>query len=319
MDLASSSACIPSTFSTPILFGVGIVSLDASPVHNYSRYVSDQDYAGNPEVFVENANFCNVTVMYTHPGTAAFRPWEVAGNAQVPHTWVLLSPGNVNWHALQNLASTSLIEQGGRQGVQLAQRYPDAYDGIAAATPAIYWPQFFHAMLWPQLVMKTTAQYPHACELEFLQFAVINHCDGQDGILDGIIMDPETCKFDPFEFVDTSFYCNETRSTMQLSHGAAAVAAAYRAGARAPDGSQLWCKEDGTSCEGIPFPYEMFWVRYFAMKDPDWDFKTMTPQSFARTFRLATQEYTFIIYGTSDPNLSLFRDAGGKMITYHAL
>lgn len=79
------------------------------------------------------------------------------------------------------------------------------------------------------------------------------------------------------------------------------------------------CKEDGTSCEGIPFPYEMFWVRYFAMKDPDWDFKTMTPQSFARTFRLATQEYTFIIYGTSDPNLSLFRDAGGKMITYHAL
>lgn len=189
--------------------------------------------------------------------------------------------------------------------------------------------------------MKTTAQYPHACELEFLQFAVINHCDGQDGILDGIIMDPETCEFDPFEFVDTSFYCNETRSTMQLSHGAAAVAAAYRAGARAPDGSQLWygplwgsnmtrtifgtpglvatrCKEDGTSCEGIPFPYGMFWVRYFAMKDPDWDFKTMTPQSFARTFHLATQEYASI-YGTSDPNLSLFRDTGGKMITYHGL
>lgn len=157
MDLASSSACIPSTFSTPILFGVGILSLNASPVHNYSRYVSDQDYVGNPEVFVENANFCNVTVTYTHPGqgdavtveawlplpwngrlqavggggwTAGRSPLTASmmsgavgqgyatittdaglGNAQVPRTWALLSPGNVNWHALQNLASSSLNEQ----------------------------------------------------------------------------------------------------------------------------------------------------------------------------------------------------------------
>lgn len=33
------------------------------------------------------------------------------GSAQLPHSWALLSDGNVNWNALQNLASVSLNEQ----------------------------------------------------------------------------------------------------------------------------------------------------------------------------------------------------------------
>ncbi|KAJ8125456.1 hypothetical protein O1611_g8183 [Lasiodiplodia mahajangana] len=196
-------------------------------------------------------------------------------------------------------------------------------------------------MLWPQLVMKTTGQYPHACELDFLQFAAINHCDSADGVIDGIIMDPGACNFDPFELVGTPFFCSGTKSMMRLSHGAANVAQAYHTGARSPDGSRLWygplwgsnltstifgtpglaattCTEDGSSCKGRPFPFAMFWFRYFAMKDPDWDFETITQEGFARTFHLVAQEYASI-YGTSDPDLSLFRDAGGKMITYHGL
>ncbi|KAI1416400.1 Tannase/feruloyl esterase [Hypoxylon sp. FL1857] len=289
------------------------------------------------------------------------------GSAQSPHGWALLSPGNVNWNALHNLGSVSLYEQaligkhliksfygqppkfsyfngcsqGGRQGLQLAQRYPDAYDGIAASAPAVYWPQFFQAMLWPQMVMKTLGQYPHGCELDFLQSAAINHCDANDGIVDGIIADPNSCQFDPFELVDTLFYCNETRSDMRLSQAAAEVAAAYHTGARAPDGKFLWygpywganftrtifgspglaataCDEKGTSCKGLPFPFALLWMKFFAMKDPKWDFASMTPRDFAQTFHLVAQEYASI-YGTADPDLSLFRDAGGKMITYHGL
>ncbi|KAI1332616.1 Tannase/feruloyl esterase [Xylariaceae sp. FL0255] len=411
MDLAAK--CAPSAISMPTLFGIDVISIEAAAVHNFNGYVSDHDFVNNPEVFVEDATFCNITVTYTHPGrkdsvtveTWLPSPWNgrfqavgsggwtagrtdltqammsgaIAhgyatvttdaglGNAQVPHAWALKSPGNVDWDLLQNLASISLNEQaligkhliesyygrppdysyfngcsqGGRQGLQLAQRYPDAYDGIAAATPAVYWPQFFQAMLWPQLVMKETGNFPHSCELDFIQESVINYCDGNDGVIDGIIMDPETCDFNPFELVGTQFYCDQTKSVMELSGGAAVVVEAYHKGARGKDGKFLWygphwganytrtifgspglvattCEPDGSGCKGLPFPFSMFWMKFFAKKDATWSFESMTPEDFERTFKLAAQEYTSIL-GTADPDLSFFRDSGGKIITYQGL
>lgn len=141
------------------------------------------------------------------------------------------------------------------------------------------------------MVMKMLDAYPRGCELEFLQSAVINKCDGDDGVIDGIIGDPASCVFSPFELVGAPFYCNETKSEIELSEAAAMVADSYQQGTRAPDGSFLWygpswganltstifgtpglaatkCVEDGGACTGNPFPFALFWVRYFAKKDP---------------------------------------------------
>ncbi|KAH6646161.1 Tannase/feruloyl esterase [Truncatella angustata] len=403
--------CAASTFETPDVFGVKFLALEALRVDNFSRYVSDEEYFHNPEVFVENVTFCNITVTYTHPGqqdTVVVEAWlplpwngrlqavgsggwtagrtqlsysmmsgavgagyatvttdAGLGTSQAPMNWALHSPGTVNLNALQNLASVSLNEQaligkhltkslygespkfsyfngcsqGGRQGIQLAQRYPDAYDGIAAATPAIYWPQFFQAMLWPQLVMNELGEYPRTCELDFLQSAVINKCDADDGIVDGIIMDPDSCEFDPLELVGTPFYCNETGGDHEISNAGARVAQAYQAGAHGPDGEFLWygphwganltqtifgtpglaatdCTDE--KCTGKPFMFSLFWMKFFATKNPSWSLDGVTRKEYARIFRLAVQEFTSI-YGTADPDLSLFQEAGGKMITYHGL
>jgi hypothetical protein len=194
-------------------------------------------------------------------------------------------------------------------------------------------------MLWSQLVMRDMGVYVHGCELDYLQSAVISKCDADDGVIDGIILDPNACQFNPFDFVGESFHCNDTGEDMAISHAAAVVADAYHTGPRDPNGKFLWYGPNwganltrttfGTPglaatvctngyCVGQPFAYGLYWTGLFAEKNPLFNFDNMTYEDYSRVFHLAAQEYRSI-FGTADPDLSLFNEAGGKMITYHGL
>jgi feruloyl esterase len=276
--------------------------------------------------------------------------------------WALLSPGNINLYLLQDLASVSLNDvasigksltqsfygqlpkysywsgcsQGGRQGLMLAQRYPTAFDGIAASAPAINWGQLGVADYWPQLIMNLLGKYPHPCELESLTAAAVSACDGNDGVIDGIISDPDSCHFDPYTFAGTTINCDKTGHEMEVTEAAAIVANAAWTGARSSDGSFLWyglnydapltgpisisnteCYDNGT-CIAAPFMISTDWIRLFIQKDPTFQFDNMTREDFDHIFHASVQKFTSII-GTNDPDLSEFRKAGGKMLTYHGL
>ena len=85
--------------------------------------------------------------------------------------------------------------QGGRQGLTLAQRFPDDFDGIVAGAPALYqtgthlarayWMQGLNANPFP------------ASKLGLLAAKVYEQCDAKDGLKDGLIDDPRRCDFKP--------------------------------------------------------------------------------------------------------------------------
>ncbi|GAP91338.2 putative tannase and feruloyl esterase [Rosellinia necatrix] len=292
------------------------------------------------------------------------------GSAMDASPWALLSPGNVNLYNLQNLGSTSLNDeavlgkqfiqsyygkppkfsywngcsQGGRQGMMLAQRYPDAYDGIAAGAPAIYWTEFFASVQWPQQVMNMAGEYPYSCEIEAINAAAVSACDELDGVKDGIISLPDEClaQFDPFQLVGTHVNCTEAGGTIQISNVAATVTNATWRGTTDADGKKLWhglnpgsdltgtdlrsygqtgvAATDCTSgtCTGAPSILGQQWLELFIARNPGFDFSNLTHAEFDRFFRASGQMYRSMI-GTGDADLRDFKNAGGKLVTFHGM
>lgn len=89
---------------------------------------------------------------------------------------------------------------GGRQGLALAEKYGDEFDGFVIGAPAIYWQEFRLSDVWPALVNRddlvakglpalTAAQYNAA------NSSAIAACDvqGSDSVQDGMIDDPRAC------------------------------------------------------------------------------------------------------------------------------
>ncbi|KFY37008.1 hypothetical protein V495_07458 [Pseudogymnoascus sp. VKM F-4514 (FW-929)] len=241
--------------------------------------------------------------------------------------WALLSPGNPHQRLLWQATKVLILEwmfSGRPPGAYDGQRYPDVYDGIAAAAPAINWNAFFTAVFWPQLVMN---------------LAGASACDGLDGVVDGLVSNIEACDFDPFTLVGTVFNCSTTGTNITVSKIAAEVANSTWAGPRTADGRFLWygpnigadlsgaltgqglaattCSANGT-CVGAPNPLGTQWITLFIEKNPDFNLASMTHAQFDEILHAGWQQYHSVV-DTDDADLWAFKAAGGKMMTYHGL
>lgn len=274
--------------------------------------------------------------------------------------WALVSPGNVNLYLLQDFASVALNEMtiigksitasyygkkadysywngcstGGRQGMMMAQRFPDGYNGILAAAPAINWVQFVVAEYWPQFIMNLLGVYPSACELEGITAAAIEACDKLDGVIDGLLSAPSLCKFKANETVGKTVSCADG-SSLTISKEAAEVAQASWDGPTTDDGKFLWygfnpssplspgiagttCTNGNTNCTGSPFQISSDWISLFVLKNASYPLQNLTRKEYTRIFHDSVQQFASII-GTSDADLSEFKATGGKIISWHGL
>lgn len=212
--------------------------------------------------------------------------------------------------------------QGGRQGYELAQRYPDAFDGILANAPALYLPSFLLSMGWGEFITRWKGQTPSACVLEGFQNASIAACDELDGVLDGVISDNDVCEFDPTTLVGKQIDCGNESAT--VADEDAEVLRLFHEGPRSPQGTQLWKAFPwGISYEAL-FPEDPVssalwnqWHQYFVKKDPDYDMASLdTLEELTDFYATAYAEYGSLI-STDLPDLSALRDQGHKLLTWH--
>ncbi|KAF7935123.1 uncharacterized protein EAE98_003168 [Botrytis deweyae] len=274
--------------------------------------------------------------------------------------WAHVSPGNVNLYLLQDFASVALNDMtiigksvaasyygrnpdysywngcstGGRQGMMMAQRYPEGYDGILAGAPGINWANFVPAMYWPQFIMNQLGVYPSACEMDAITAAGIQACDGLDGVADGILSAPALCNFHANATVGRKVSCADG-SALTISAEAAMVAQAAWDGPRDEDGSFLWyrlnpssplglgtaltiCADGNANCTGWPVPFGPEWISLFVVKNASFALDNVTQHEFARLIRSSVEQYASII-GTADPDLSTFKETGGKILMWHGL
>ncbi|WIY06458.1 tannase/feruloyl esterase family alpha/beta hydrolase [Amycolatopsis mongoliensis] len=217
---------------------------------------------------------------------------------------------------------------GGRQGYSEAQKYPGDFDGILADAPAVDWTQFAVATLWPQIVMNQSHDFPSTCVLSAFRAAAVHACDARDGVTNGIVDRPDECGYDPRSLVGTKVVCDGHEFTVTAAD--AEVMRKIWAGPTDERGRRLWAGlpkgadytwlagtkagDDGTLF-APGFPVAVHWVQSFLEKQPGFDTSKLTYGQFADLFRQSVREYDDVI-GTSDPDLSAFRRAGGKLITF---
>jgi Tannase and feruloyl esterase len=97
---------------------------------------------------------------------------------------------------------------GGREGLMSGERYPDEFDGIVAGAPAFNLTNAAMAEAWNTVQLASISpKRPDGSpdleksltesDLELLVNAVLDKCDSLDGLKDGMIFNPEACRFDP--------------------------------------------------------------------------------------------------------------------------
>jgi Tannase and feruloyl esterase len=213
---------------------------------------------------------------------------------------------------------------GGRQGLMEAQRYPADYDGIFSGCPAINWASMVPSTLWPQVVMHDAQHLVSKEKLEAVTAAAIAACDRNDGVSDGVIDDPSRCAWDPTAFVGTMV--GDSAFTVEDAN----VVRRIWAGPTGHEGRFIWhglsrganlvatAGTEGMPLRPKPFGIAVDWYRYFLTRSPGFDGTDVATADFELLVNQSVELFG-PVFSANDPDLSAFRDRGGKVIILHGL
>lgn len=199
---------------------------------------------------------------------------------------------------------------GGQQGLTAAQRYPQDYDGIVSGAPGTSFPDMStYVMLSGRKAASVSVTQP---QMQWAVQRMVSACDAIDGLEDGLIEHPPSCRFD----FDT-LACPSEQAAECLSREQVALLRDLYSPLIDREGREIY----PPPAIGALLPItelarrgklgaDMY--RYAVFEDPQWD-----PATFVldRDLPRARERLSALI--SEDADLSAFADRGGKMIVYH--
>jgi feruloyl esterase len=215
--------------------------------------------------------------------------------------------------------------RGGGQALMSAQRFPRDFDGIVAGAPAYDWTGIAATsvrnmqVLFPDPARLDLRLFSLA-DLKLVESRVIEACDASDGVADGVIDDPRSCRFDvgslPFSDAQKralrTVYSPTVRPDGGLIYPAQPFGGEGQTGGWAP---WITGAEQNFPATGLPsllagFGTHVF--KFFVFDDPTWDYSKYDLTNWARdTARTAS------VLNATSPDLDAFKARGGKLIVWH--
>jgi feruloyl esterase len=268
----------------------------------YAAAGTDTGHIGNTATFVPG-----------HPeklvdyGYRAVHEMTVAAKAIVAAFY-----GNGPWLSYWNGCST-----GGRQGLMEALRYPADYDGVIAGAPVNF---RTHQLTWEiwvaQAVHKDAASDIPPAKYPAIHRAALNACDARDGLTDGLIDSPDSCRFDPKVLAcqagdtDSCLTAPQVEAARRIYSPAVNPKTKQEIFPALQPGSELgW----GGLAGPQPVGEAVEFFQYVVFNDPAWDFRTLAWETAAD----AADRAAAAQINVTDPNLKPFFDRGGKLLLYH--
>ena len=273
------------------------------------------------------------------------------GCAPGGYGFVLDAANNLIWSQLEDFAYVSVIEQvrwaarlaeayygtkhsrnywdgcstGGRQGMEMAQRYGELFDGILAGVPAMNFSRFVTGSLWIGTVLNESfgSAGLSTAKINAANAAAVAACDAQDGIVDGIVDEPRRCTFSAHALL-CSGAPGEPSTCLTLQE-ADAIDRIWD-GSRNRDGERLWggpprgtawttLASGGGGVLNQPASIPFAHIRAVVEQDPAWSHTNLATSTFDIQFQKADIKEARV--GADNVNLDKLRSRGGKLLTWH--
>lgn len=213
-------------------------------------------------------------------------------------------------------------ECGGATTAALAavQNYPADYDGVIAGAYPAYWTRQTFGQMWPwyatHLNPASTIPTP---KFSMIHDAVLNACDGLDGVRDRVLEDPRRCTWDPQEIAcrggidgPSCLTPPQVEAVRKVYAGPTNPRTGEKIHSPLYRGSELnWGGLLGADITRATGPFLMFF-RSFVFKDATWDFVARPLDFDTDVARANTPDITVI--NANKPDISQFVNRGGKLI-----